>query len=643
MPALRLLVVSLSLVFAAHETLAAAQTRPAALPFDIIIRHGTVLDGTGTPKRTADVGIRGDYIASVGDLSNAKAALEIEARGLFVAPGFINIHSHAMPDAVAAAQNMVQQGVTTEIVNADGQGELDISKQLAVFAQSGLAENLGAYVGFNSVWASVIGEADVRPTPEQVARMKQLLVQNLERGAFGVSGGLDYRPAYFAKTDEVAAVLSAAAPWRTNFPNHERLAPEQGYSSRAGISETIRIGQMAGIAPEITHIKAQGHEQGRAGEITAMMSASSQAGHFTPSDVYPYLAGQTGLGDFFVPLWAQEGGEAAMLARFKDPALRARIVAEAERAMDARFHGPSGVYLYESGRNLTDVMKQMHATAGEAVLRLVEERPSVGAILRFGAEPDLIQFLRNPDTAIACDCGADTSVRTHPRYFGAFPRVLGHYVRETSALSWEAAIRKMTALPASIVGLADRGLIAAGMLADLTVFDPAAIIDRATYEQPTLASAGVVHVLVNGEPVLMNAKSTGKKPGRVLARKANMPTRATTAEAEKRLSFHATALAPRRIRMDLELTQSAGQFARGRLQLRDDAAGLKIETTDFGFVQSAAGWIGLTGIMQTSSGEYRRVVVLLDRDDPLDANRRPTLSVYIPGEYELERAPMSGF
>lgn len=623
-----------------HGVGSSAATAPAS--YDVIIRHGTVIDGTGSPKRIADIGIRGDYIARVGDLSESSAPLQIDARGQFIAPGFINIHSHAMPDAVAEAQNMIRQGVTTEIINADGQSELDIVKQLAGFAKAGLAENLGAYVGFNSVWASVIGEADVRPTPEQLDRMRKLVVENLQRGAFGVSGGLDYRPAYFARTEEVASVLGAAAPWRTNFPNHERLTPEQGYSSRAGIGETIRIGTLAGIAPEITHIKAQGHEQGRSGEIIRMMSAASEGGHFTPSDVYPYLAGQTGLGDFFVPLWAQEGGEAAMLARLKDPALRQRIVAEAERAMDARFGGPAGVYLYESGRNLTDVMQTMNASAGEAVLRLVEERPSVGAILRFGAEPDLIAFLRNPDTAVACDCGADKELRTHPRYFGAFPRVLGHYVRETGTLTWEQAIRKMSALPASIVGLADRGLIAPGMLADITIFDPATILDHATYEQPALASEGIRDVLVNGEPVLMGTKLTGRKPGRVLTRKPNMPTRPTSAGSERKLSAHGSSVGPHRVRIDLDLTQRTGQLAQGRLRFSDAQSGVSIDTRIFGFVQSAEGWSSVTGTVQTHAGP-RRFILLLDHNDPLDSNRRPALSLYIPGEFELERAPMAAF
>ena len=373
-----------------------------------------------------------------------------------------------------------------------------------------------------------------------------------------------------------------------------------------------------------------------------MMSAASRAGHYTPSDVYPYLAGQTGLADFFVPLWAQEGGEAAMLARLKDPPTRKRVVAEAERAMEARFRGPDGVYLYESGRGLTEAMREMKVSAGEAVLQLVEERPAIGSILRFGAEADLVAFLRNPDTAIACDCGADPQPRTHPRYFGAFPRVLGHYVRETGALTWEEAVRKMTGLPASIVGLVDRGLIVAGMAADITVFDPQTVIDHASYEHPTLPSDGITDVLVNGRPVLRNGKPTGAQPGKLLARTGSMPTRPMSAAKVQRLSAQGTIDAKTgKAHIDIEISQLPGAAPSGRFQLVDAAAGVRIDTPLIGFMQTGPQWASFTGIAQTPAGE-RRFVVTLDRADPLDARRRAMLSVEIPGSYRIDRAPFSG-
>jgi N-acyl-D-amino-acid deacylase len=228
-----LLVVLISVV-----ALAADQ---AALPsaFDVILRGGTVIDGTGRPAFVADVGIVGAHIAGVGDLSTGTAPVEIDARSLSVAPGFINLHSHASPDALATAENMLTQGVTTEILNPDGGGPIDVGAQLDAAEAGGLAVNIGANVGFNSAWAAIVGEADRRPTDEDVRRMREILTSNLERGAWGVSAGLDYKPAYFANVEEVVRVVEAAADWRTNFTNHDRLTPETKYSSRAAIAETM--------------------------------------------------------------------------------------------------------------------------------------------------------------------------------------------------------------------------------------------------------------------------------------------------------------------------------------------------------------------------------------------------------------------
>ena len=237
------LVIALAIV-----AVAAHGTAPDAT-FDVIIRHGTIVDGTGLPRFRGDVGIAGDQIAAVGDLSASRSALEIDATDLFVAPGFINLHSHAVPAALPTAANMLTQGVTTEIVNADGGGPAVISDQLARLADNGLAENVGAYAGFNAVWASVVGSSDRRPSAAEIDRMRALLRDNVAAGAWGVSAGLDYKPAYYATTAEVIRVVSVAAPWRTNFPNHDRLTPDGGYSSRAGIAETLAIGEQAGLVP----------------------------------------------------------------------------------------------------------------------------------------------------------------------------------------------------------------------------------------------------------------------------------------------------------------------------------------------------------------------------------------------------------
>ena len=338
--------------------------------------------------------------------------------------------------------------------------------------------------------------------------MRGMIKEGLGYGAWGVSAGLDYKPGYFARTEEVIKVVDVARPMRTNFTNHDRITPESNFSSRVGVDETVAIGQKAGLVPVVTHMKAQGREQGTAGDILASMRQATRRGHYTAADAYPYLAGQSGLGALMIPAWAQEGGREAMLKRFADPEQRARIIKESEQAMTARFGGPQGVYLPRTQQELTDVMKEMNAGPGETVLRIIETGDP-GAILRFGIEADLIKILQDPVTSMACDCGASTATRTHPRYYGSFPRVLGRYVREQKIMSWEQAIRKMSGLPAATIGMVDRGLIAAGMAADLTVFDPATVIDRATYENPALPSEGIRHVLVNGTVALSDGVATG--------------------------------------------------------------------------------------------------------------------------------------
>src|SRR5262249_7826342 len=234
---------------------------------------------------------------------------------------------------------------TTEILNADGSGPVDIADQLTHIVDHGVAVNVGAQIGFNSVWSEVMGLADRRPSAEDIARMRGLITEGLKNGAGGVSAGLDYKPAYFAEQEEVIRIVEVARSWRTNFINHDRVTPESGFSSRAGMAETIAIGERAGLTPIITHMKVQGREQGSADQILDQMKQATSRGAYTAADAYPYLAGQTGLGALIIPAWAQDGGRDAMLKRFKDPAARERIVRDAEAAMNARFGGATGIYL----------------------------------------------------------------------------------------------------------------------------------------------------------------------------------------------------------------------------------------------------------------------------------------------------------
>lgn len=621
MNAMRLTAVGLLLAAVGH-----AQAPPPA--FDLIIRHGTVLDGSGQPRYDADLGIRNGFIAAIGDLGGAPAGREVEARGLFVAPGFINIHSHASPDALPTAVNMLTQGVTTEIFNADGSGPLDVAAQLRTLAAAGLAVNIGGYIGFNAAWQSVNGTADKRPTPAEIEQMRALITRGLDQGAWGVSAGLDYKPGYFARTEEVIKIVEVARSARTNFTNHDRITPESNYSSKVGVTETVAIGQKAGLVPVVTHMKAQGLEQGTAGEILAAMDQGTRRGAYTAADAYPYLAGQSGLGSLIIPGWAQEGGRAAMLKRFADPAARTRIITESEQAMTARFGGPQGVYLPRTQQELTAVMKEMNAGPGETILRILETGDP-GAILRFGSEADLVKILQHPTTSMACDCGASTATRVHPRFYGSFPRVLGRYVREQQIMSWEEAIRKSSALPAATIGAVDRGLIATGMAADIVVFDPATVIDRATYEEPALPSEGIRHVLVNGQVALADGTATGIRGGRALFRSGNMPSRPMTTGA-RRLAVKGVSAGSRVI---VALTQRAGgREATGMFTIESPDKTMKIATTQPGVLQSADGWSSITGVATVApDGRSRAFTAIVDRRDPAVPGAA-TIVVTVEGE-----------
>tara|TARA_R110000824_G_scaffold156225_1_gene329245 strand:+ start:12083 stop:13645 length:1563 start_codon:yes stop_codon:yes gene_type:complete len=496
-----------------------ACSEPAS--YDLILRGGTIIDGSSGEAYQGDLAVNGRQIAAIGQLGAAKGQTEIDVSDLVVAPGFINIHSHSVGEALSTAVNMISQGVTTEIMNSDGSGPLDLNAQFEEYAQQGLALNVGGFIGFNSVWAEVVGNENTRPTQAQITQMQNLIEAGLEAGSWGVSAGLDYVPAYYATTEEVIAVLEPFAAWDVVFTNHDRVTPENDYSSITGMTETITIGEASGLIPLVTHIKVQGWEQGRAAEILeAMRVADTSNSEGAVADVYPYLAGQTGLAALIIPSWAQAGGRAAMLQRFQDPVLRARIIAEAEQAMNLRWGGASGVYIFGNQQELTDAMRVLGTdSAGEAVVRILEEADN-GVILRFGSEADLIEIMQHPSVSIACDCDSVlTGTRVHPRYWGTFPKVLGEYVREKNALTLEDAVYKMTGLPAATIGIKDRGLLKPGMAADLTIFDAASIIDNASYENPTAAPDGIIYVVINGEFAYTDGAVTGVQAGTVLSRR----------------------------------------------------------------------------------------------------------------------------
>ena len=589
-------------------------TPPHADHFAVILRNGTIVDGSGLLPYQADVAIAEGRIARIGDLSRATGKLELDVRGLYVAPGFINIHSHPAPAALATAENMLTQGVTTEIMNADGSGPIDLKEQMLRLAADGLAVNVGGYIGFNRIWTEVVGTSDRRPTGPEIERMRSMITAGLEAGAWGVSAGLDYKPAYFARTEEVIAIVSAAGPWRTNFNNHERVTPESGFSSSNGIAETLRIADEADLVPVVTHMKSTGRERGAAARALALFDAPERRGRYATADVYPYLAGMTGLGALILPPWAQDGGRDALLKRLADASLRERIVREAEQTLVDRFGSANVVYLPTLKQPLTGVMAEWNTGAGEAIVRLVETVNPM-AILEFGLESDLEAILHHPAAAIACDCGATTATATHPRNYGSYPRVLGRYVREQQVLTWQEAIRKMTALPAATVGLTDRGYLAHGMTADVTVFDPLTVIDHATYQDPAALSEGVRHVFVNGVLALRDGKVTGERGGRTLARGAGMPSRPMRANAPAHLAikgWHG------RAQFDVDVRQDAGRRdARGRLKISVPDSEASLTVTRFGVLQVTDRWASLTAqAMMKPEGIERPVTITVDASDP---------------------------
>ena len=623
--------------------------------FDVIIRNGTVVDGTGRPGYVADVGVSGGAIARIGDLSESRGAEELEAAGMIVAPGFINLHSHAYLDGLPTAVNMLSQGVTTEIINADGGSPLDLEAQLAEATAGGLAINVGGNIGFNSVWASVMGQEDRRPTSAELSTMAAAIDAGLEDGAWGVSAGLDYKPAYFATADDVMSVLQLANRWRTVFTNHDRLTPESGFSSMVGMRETIEIGEGVGVVPVITHMKVQGREQGSIDDVLTMMDEATDRGAYTAADAYPYLAGQTSLAALIIPGWAQEGGTDAMLSRFVDPEQRARIVAEADEALAARFGGPGGVFLPETQTELTAIMDSLGTdSGGDAVVRILErERPT--AILRFGAESDLQGILRHPSTSVACDCDASAEGASHPRGFGTFPRVLGRYVREQGVLTMEDAVRKMTGLPATTIGMVDRGFVASGKAADLVVFDPTTIIDHATYADPTARSEGIVHVLVNGVVAYRDGEATGAQGGLALRRGRHEPAWPMALDVDRSLALDAVFLPPpggvspgfESVSLHVDVSQASSSRAGSGLITLTHPDGSTLVSTEIGLLQTHERWAAVTARMSSEAGTgqtlasaeagaEQTLILIVDGNDRFAPGYGWTVSIRVDGQVVRE-------
>lgn len=504
----------------------AAQPRP---PYDLLVAGGTVVDGTGAPRVRADVAVRGDRIVRVdpAGIPRDSAARVIDARGLVVAPGFVDVHAH-VATAIAdypLAENFVRQGVTTILATLHAQ---DQPWPLGAYAGAlRSAPNVGFFAGHNWIRTRVLGLADRAPTAAELAHMTALVDSSMAEGALGLSTGLEYVPAAYSAPEEVVALARAAARGGGIFVTHMR---DEGPGVLRSVHETLRVAREAGIPAQISHHKVSGARQfGWSARTLAAVDSARAAGLDVTLDVYPYTAFST-VSDVLLPAWALAGGAEAFARRAADPATRARIEREAERIFPEQAGaGPASVQFREvpaapafAGRTLADYVRSLGRapTVANGVRAVVDLQRRGGFVAIYHAmdEADVERILRHPWAMVDSD-GDLVGLGVgwpHPRSYGAFPRVLARYVRERRVLTLEQAVRKMTELPARRVGQADRGVVRAGAFADLVAFDPERVRDVATYTDPHHFAVGVVHVVVNGVPVLERGAMTGRTPGRAL-------------------------------------------------------------------------------------------------------------------------------
>lgn len=518
--------------------LGASQLQAATPDYDLVIRGGRIVDGTGKPAFVGDVAVRGDTIVAVAPHIRPGKSRVIEARSLVVSPGFIDIHSHserAQQGLISnpAAENNVRQGVTTVIANPDGFGSVNVTGFFEAVTAARPAINLGAFIGHGSVRETVMGRENRPATPAELDRMRGLVEQGMQAGAMGLSTGLFYVPANYAATSEVIELAKVAGRYGGIHQSHMRNEADGVLDS---VRETIAIGELGGLPTQITHHKIIGKSNwGRSVETLKLVDEARARGVDVSLDQYPYTASSTSFEGAMVPQWAQEGGRAKMLARFDDPAQAARLRLEIANLIENDRGGgdPANVVLTScdfdpalAGKNLAQLLKErgqpVTFAAGAELVIEIARKGSCSAVFHAIDEADLVRIMQHPMTMIASDAspgepefGRDVP---HPRAYGTFARVLGVYVREKKVLSLEEAVRKMTSLPASRLHLTDRGVLRDGMKADIAIFDPATVSDRATFEQPHQYAVGVSYVLVNGEVVLADGAVTGARPGRVLRR-----------------------------------------------------------------------------------------------------------------------------
>ncbi len=536
---------------------------PAAPPppaFDVIIRGGMVYDGTGSPGRRVDIGIKNDRIARIGDLSAETAKTTTDAAGRAVAPGFINMLSWAVDSLMAdgRSQGDIRQGVTLEIfgegssmgplndtmkkrmVEEMGDIKYDITwttlaEYLKELERRGVSTNVASFIGATTIREHVIGLEDKKPTPQQLDEMRALVKQEMEAGALGIGSSLIYAPAFYASTDELIELCKVAAQYQGKYISHMR---SEGNRLVEATEELIRISREAKIPAEIYHFKAAGKANwSKLDTVIAMIEKARAEGLKITADMYTYPAGATGL-DAAMPPWVLDGGYLAAFKRLKDPATR-RKIAHAITTPSKDWENlylaagsPDRVLLVEfksealkplTGKTLAEVAKLRGESVPDTIMNLVlEDRSRVGTVYFMMSEDNIRKELRLPWVSFGSDAGSMapeppfTKSSTHPRAYGNFARLLGHYVREEKVIPLEEAVHRLSGLPATNLGLDGRGFLREGMFADVVVFDPAQIADRATFEQPHQYAVGMTHVFVNGVQVLKDGEHTGAKPGRAV-------------------------------------------------------------------------------------------------------------------------------
>jgi len=537
-----------------------AHTALAAQAFDVLIRNGHVMDGTGSPWYSADVGIRDGKIAAIGRLPGATARTVIDARGLLVTPGFIDMLGQSEMTVLVEPHlpSKIFQGITTEItgegnsaaplnermIQSDrvGYDHLKINPDWRTLAQyftrlekQGIGINLATYVGATSIRRMVIGDDNRPPTAPELEKMKQLVADAMRDGAFGLSTSLQYAPAPYASTEELIALAAEAGRFGGIYATHMR-------SEQTGIlqalDETIRIGREAHVPVEIWHLKSAGKPMwGRMKDVVAKIEAARASGVDVAADTYAYTAWFNSF-SAFVPPWAHDGGDAKLIERMKDPTTRARIRKDMTTPTTEwdnewlAIPGPESILLCVfqnpklqslQGKTLAQAAALRHQEPIEALLDILIEDQAYTSVAVFGMdEPDVTLALQQPWVSIDNDSqgtaptGLLGQEHPHPRAYATFPRILRKYVREEQRLTLQDAIRKFSALPAQRLGLTDRGVLKTGMWADIDVFDPATIRDVATFEKPNQLSIGMQYVLVNGVPVIAGGKATNVLPGKVL-------------------------------------------------------------------------------------------------------------------------------